>query len=451
MASQGIFKPEESKWINRVLVLFMLVFQAALFYSLVNGPVILQDSEEFLNSSLSFQKADNFYSGQRNQPLDFRQFSKRTPLYPLIISSLQSNHLHINYLYIIQIFIQLASLFIGFVLLKNIHTQGKLPIVFMSVFILFTPSLFIYTQFIMADIWLQLFCMLTALSLLKYLQNHNIQWMIALIIFSTLAALTKPVFLLASFALALLCGYHVIKSTKKYWLILCFTPFVSWYGISKMNKRLTGVFHYSSIGYINLLHYNTNLFLVAKYGNAEAAKQLEPLMITPGSKTEFKKNYRDVNERCKEILLKDGFSYTIYHLKGVLYFFLDPGRFDLYNFFRLETNNSQGFLHKGTSFQKVKGIFGSQPVIAILLLLVFIGNLLKTIGFLGFIWINRSKKSVLFLAALVFYVALLTGPLGASRFALPVSLIIIIMATVFYKTLWDARVKRLKSSESKTA
>jgi len=293
--------------------------------------------------------------------------------------------------------------------------------------------------------------MLTALSLLKYLQNPNIQWMIALIIFSTLAALTKPVFLLASFALALLCGYHVIKSTKKYWLILCFTPFVSWYGISKMNKRLTGVFHYSSIGYINLLHYNTNLFLVAKYGNAEAAKQLEPLMITPGSKTEFKKNYRDVNERCKEILFKNGFSYTIYHLKGVLYFFLDPGRFDLYNFFRLETNNSQGFLHKGTSFQKVKGIFGAQPVIAILLLLVFIGNLLKTIGFLGFIWINRSKKSVLFLAALVFYVALLTGPLGASRFALPVSLIIIIMATVFYKTLWDARVKRLKSSESKTA
>lgn len=451
MASQGIFKPEESKWINRVLVLFMLVFQAALFYSLVNGPVILQDSEEFLNSSLSFQKDDNFYSGPRNQPLDYRQFSKRTPLYPLLISSLQSNHLHINYLFIIQIFIQLASLFIGFILLKNIHPQGKLPIVIMSVFILFTPSLFIYTQFIMADVWLQLFCMLTALSLLKYLQKRNIQSMIALILFSTLAALTKPVFLIASFALAILCGYHVVKSTKKFWIILCFTPFVSWYSISNMNKHLTSVFHYSSIGYINLLHYNTNLFLVAKYGNAEAAKQLEPLMITPATKSEFKKNYRDVNTKCKEILLKNGFSYSIYHLKGVLYFFLDPGRFDLYNFFRVETTNSQGFLHKGASFQKVKDMLNSHPAIVTLLVLVFLGNLIKTIGFLGYIWINRSNKMVVFLASLVFYIALLTGPLGASRFALPVSLIVIILASVFYKTLWDARVKRLKGSESKSA
>jgi len=445
MLTQRIFTPEESKLINRFLFFFMVVLQAALFYSFVNGPVILQDSEEFLNSSFSFQSDENFYSGQRNQPADYRLFSKRTPFYPLVISALQANHIHLNYIYIVQLFLVLFSIFIGFILLKRVYPHGKIPIWTTSVLILITPSMFIYSQFIMADIWLQLFIMLTALSYVNYLLKKEVKWILATLIFSTLAALTKPVFLPASFAFSLLGGYHLVRSNKKYFFALCLLPFLSWYGISRINKRLTGVFHYSSIGYINLLHYNTNLFLVSKYGNAEAENQLEPLMIIPRSKTEYKKNYHEVNAKCREILLQNWFSYSIYHFKGVIYFFLDPGRFDLFNFFRVETTNSQGFLHKGTGLQKLKTTFRDQPFIAIVLLLILVVNIIKTIGFIGFVWIKRTNKIIIFLASLVFYLAFLTGPLGASRFALPVSLIIIVMASAFYKLKWDSRFKNATS------
>jgi hypothetical protein len=448
MSAPRIFVPEESKLINRFLILFLLVLQIALFYTLANGPVILQDSEEFLNSSFSFQKDGNFYSGQRNQAADYRLFSKRTPFYPLLISSFQSNHIHLNFIYIVQLFLALFTFFIGFVLLKRVYPNGKIPIINMSVFILFTPSLFIYSQFIMADIWLQFFIMLTAFSYINYVRKKDTIWIIATIIFSTLAALTKPVFLPASFAMAILGGYHLFNSNKKYWIVFCLLPFLSWYGVSNMNKRFTGVFHYSSIGYINLLHYNTNLFLVSKFGNTEAANQLEPLMIVPHNKAEFKMNYREVNTKCREILYQNWFSYSIYHFKGVIYFFLDPGRFDLFNFFKVESTNSQGFLHKGTGIQKMKEIFNTQPAIALTLLFVFIGNLIKSIGFLGFVWINRRNKIILFLAALVFYIAFLTGPLGASRFALPTSLIVIVMASAFYKLKWEARLKNSKVLEN---
>lgn len=415
------------------MFLFLIVYHLALFYSLSHEPVLLRDSEEYLNSSKSFITNGNFYAGTQNTETDYRLYSKRTPLYPLILSGFYSLNLHWNFVYVLQVFLGLFNIFLALLLFNQLVKERLSGYFLFSVFLLFTPSQFIYSQFIMADLWLQTFIMICLLSYALFLKTKNSVWLVSLILFSTLAALTKPVFLLALFAVAAVCLYYFIRQKgQKLLVFVVLIPFFSWYSISSQNQKLTGVFHYSSIGYINLLHYNTNLYLNKAIGNAETSKLLEPLMIIPHTKNEFIKNYGEVNMVCKKAISSHLIGYSLFHTKGMVYFFLDPGRFDLYNFLRIEEEESNGFLHKSADENKIKNMLNEHPFITISLMVIFLVNVLKTLGFIGFIWVQRKNKLVWAGAILVFYIAFLTGPLGASRFALPVELIVICFASLFF-------------------
>ena len=428
----------DSKKTRILLILFLIVYHLAFFYSLSNQPVLLRDSEEYISSSKSFEINDNFYSGPRSTEVDYRLFSKRTPFYPVVLYGFRSLNLHLNFVYLLQLFLGLFNIYLALILLKQLVTKPSLAYIFLAFFILLTPSQFIYSQFIMADLWLQSFIMICIVSFAFYLKSQNSIWLIWLLLFSTLAALTKPIFLFASFGIAVFCLYILIKQKhRKLLTVLSILPFLSWFTICKQNEKLTGVFHYSSIGYINLLHYNTNLYLNQAIGKAETERLLEPLMIVPHTKHEFKQNYTQVNNVCKEALLYHIGGYFLYHSKGVAYFFLDPGRFDLYNFFRIEEGNSTGFLHKGANGNRLKSMFNEHPVVSVSLVLIFIVNILKTLGFIGFLWVQRKNRLVWAAAIVVFYIALLTGPLGASRFALPVELIVICYASLFFAELFQ--------------
>lgn len=423
----------DSKKIKIILVLFLIVYHFVLFFSLSNQPVLLRDSEEYISSSKSFEINKTFYAGPQSAEVDYRLYSKRTPFYPIILYTFRSLNLHLNFVYLLQLFLGLFNIYLALILLKQLIKKPSLAYIFLAFFILLTPSQFIYSQFIMADLWLQSFVMICIVSFAFYIKSKNSVWLISLILFSTLAALTKPIFLFASFGIALYSLIVVIKQNhSKLLIILVLLPFLSWFAICKQNKKLTEVFHYSSIGYINLLHYNTNLYLNKAIGKAETEKLLEPLMIVPHTKQEFKENYTKVNAICKEALLSHLGGYFLYHCKGMVYFFLDPGRFDLYNFFRIEEGNSKGFLHKGAGGNRLTKMFNEHPVVSIFLLLIFIVNVFKTFGFIGFLWLQRKNRLMWAGAIVIFYIAFLTGPLGASRFALPVELIVICFASLFF-------------------
>jgi len=424
---------KDAKKIGFLLLLVLGLYHLALYYSLSHQPVLLSDSEEYIHSAQSFEKSNTFYAGSQGDELDYRLFSKRTPFYPIVLSGFHCLNLHWNFVYLLQLFLGFFNVYLSFILLSGFLKNTLKSYIFLTVFIVFTPSQFIYSQFIMADLWLQSFIMIGLVSFAKFCKTKQSYWLVIIIIISTLAALTKPVFLIASFLIAMACFWYFLKQKGyKYLAIVALIPFICWYGVSYQNRKLTGVFHYSSIGYINLLHYNTNLYLNKAIGKVETEKLLEPLMIVPHTKQEFKINYNKVNSVCKQALLKNIVGYTVYHAKGMIYFFLDPGRFDLYNFFRIEEGNSKGFLHKGANEGRLKSMFKAHPAVSVFLVLIFLINLIKTFGFLGFLWVQRKNRLVWAGAIVVLYIAFLTGPLGASRFALPVELIIICFAAGFY-------------------
>ena len=251
----------DSKHIKILLVLFLIVYHVTLFFSLSHQPALLRDSEEYINSSKSFEINKNFYSGSQSGEVDYRLYSKRTPFYPVVLFGFRSLNIHFNFIYLLQLFLGLFNIYLALILLRQLIAKPSLAFIFLTIFILLTPSQFIYSQFIMADLWLQSFIMICIVSFAIFIKTRNSNWLIWLIVFSTLAALTKPIFLFASFGIATFCLFVFVKQKhRKLLTIFIILPFFSWFVISAQNKKLTGVFHYSSIGYINLLHYNTNLY-----------------------------------------------------------------------------------------------------------------------------------------------------------------------------------------------
>ncbi|MCC6722540.1 MAG: hypothetical protein IT243_10090 [Bacteroidia bacterium] len=419
-----------------VILILLIIYHLVLIYTLSHESAYISDSQEYINSSINYKENGNFYSGSSNSKTDYRLFSKRTPLYPLILYFFNKLNLILNLVFVLQIFIGLFNIYISIKLLNYLSQNYKLRYIFYILFILFTPAQFIYSMLIMADIWLQFFIMLSFWFFVEFYKTKHSFWLILILISVTLAALTKPVFLIFSILTAIVSMYYfLVKSRHKILILISLLPIISWYGVSMKNKINTGVFHYSSIGYINLLHYNTNLFLNNNIGKKETEKILLPLMKTPESKNDFKNNYNQVKNICIKEIIKRPISYAIFHFRGMIYFFADPGRFDIFTFLGLEKTNSQGFLHKGASNEKFKEIFVQNASIGVLLLAIFIINIIKTICFIGYVFISRKNIIIIVGAVLVFYIAFLTGPLGASRFALPVQLIIIVYAVNFLNSI----------------
>jgi hypothetical protein len=191
---------------------------------------------------------------------------------------------------------------------------------------------------------------------------------------------------------------------------------------SYRNYRQTGVFHYSSIKNHNLLRYNIRGFLTSKYDGEKAEQFITQINKEAVRKASYSEQYKFLENKIYDIIFSNVLSYSAFHLKGTINFFIDPGRFDLYNFLQIESSVSLLKLYHQHGFKAIFYIFKEIP----LTLLVYLSAMsVINILFLGaviyfIITPNRNRFYKMFLLTVCLYVALLTGPIGASRFRLPI-------------------------------
>ncbi|WP_299520932.1 hypothetical protein [Winogradskyella sp.] len=124
---------------------------------------------------------------------------------------------------------------------------------------------------------------------------------------------------------------------------------------------------------------------------------------------------------------KDLLSYLVFHAKGAVRIFIDPGRFDMVNFFKLNSDvkNEVGLLKQINEggLKSAIDYLKTQPLLIIICFnLVLLFNLIKFLGFLWFLIrkLKQSKLIIWIIFGFILYIAGLTGPLGASRFIIPV-------------------------------
>ncbi|MFG6686944.1 hypothetical protein ACGK9U_10205 [Mariniflexile sp. HNIBRBA6329] len=283
-------------------------------------------------------------------------------------------------------------------------------------------SQFIYANYLMSEMLLQFLIILLCYAFQNSIAKKSLGWLLGFQFIIVLLFLTKPVFYLFVIPNIFICIWlskHISKASFFSLIpILALVMYMSW------NKHRTGHFEFSSIQNLALKNYNLLYFQTNKYNEDYAYKVNDKINKEIAQLDSYKEKQQAIKSLSMQYIKKDFLSYTWFHLKGCFRMFIDPGRFDLYNFFNFNSKSEVGFLEHLNS-NGVTGAFNyfkKQPIIIILFLpIILIFNLLKLYGFSKF-WITNYKTAppVLWLSFfIIIYITLLTGPLSASRFLVP--------------------------------
>jgi hypothetical protein len=409
----------------RIEIIIVLVIHIGyMIYQLIAQHYILDDSAEYLATTNNLLSEGTLYNGDLNQHIDPALFTKRPPGYPLflLISRLFTHHF--APVIILQLVLSMMSFF---AMLKIFQPDGYARMM-VTAFIVFYPAQFIYTNLVMAEILFQFILMMAALALFRYLKTERFRMLFVYELMIILGILVKPVlypFVILNILLSLVLYY---RYRQRLIIISSLIPLIFVIIYASINQQRTGYFHVSSIQQVNLVDYNLYFYLMDQQGEEVAGQVTEEIRSTCGKEPDFRKRSRCLSDAATSIFKENILHYGWFHLKGMGRFFIDPGRFDLYHFFGLESSRGRGFLYH-INKSGIKGAWEylhmQQTGIILMLLGIAFVNFVRAIGFLFFLFNRKIDVAFrLFLFFLVGYIAFATGPLGASRFMLPMVLLV---------------------------
>lgn len=414
---------------SALLVVHLLFFLS----SVLHTPAPLPDSDDYRNASRNIYSQGILYCGDLSAPIREEQFTRRPPLYPLLVG-IEIVTGTGGPLFLLQIAISMLSIFFVYRIFnpfmpKSPHLRSNLiPLVAGIIFLLATPAQYIYASRTMSEIPFQLFLVLSAWTIFKYFRSNEPRFIWFYHLFITLGMATKPVLYPFAILSALLSVALFIKTRKRAFILSIAVPLAWIILYSTWNYNRTGSTQYSSIQTANLLNYNLRYYLMNQEGPQTASAEVDRLYETCGSAASYRDKNSCLEKEARDILLEHPLKYAIFHLKGSLRFFLDPGRFDIVSFFNLEESGSPGFLieiNKNGLNGAIRFLRNQGWGLILSLAFITLFKLLKIGGFILYLFQKQEQLQLkIFLVILVGYIALVTGPLGASRFLLPVELLI---------------------------
>jgi 4-amino-4-deoxy-L-arabinose transferase-like glycosyltransferase len=421
--------------------LFLLHLVFAL-YQLGHERYTLLDSEEYIQEAINIQEQGAFFSGDLNaKPLRIDHFTKRPPVYPLVLAGFQAVWKTEKAVIWLQLILSLFNFYLLFRMGQLLGWKQKHSFVLLP-FLLLYPAQFIYTNLVMTEILFQTFLCLLAWSLLKAWRERQLEHLVWASFWIVLGMLTKPILYLFALPFLLLCLFWAWQWKRKSLVLLGLVPLLAVLLYASVNQQRTGYFHFSSIQNLSLLQYTTYNLLMASHGPEQALQMADSILFVSLDIPDYAASQKYLQKACFEVIEDHPTEYLAFHLKGMLNFFLDPGRFDLYHFFGLETVGGRGLqiAFSEGGYGGVWSYLQTQPVgILLLLLLVALGNGLKLLALLIFPCLRKvALADRLLLLLLILYIAGLTGVSGASRFAVPLfPLLLLIVGTAVER--WKRR------------
>jgi hypothetical protein len=400
----------------------------ALYSRSADNGVLTNDSLEYLAAADNLRITGTLYAGPPQNPPSEELYSRRTPLYPVILLILRSVSGGLWLVVLFQVLLSVAGCVLIDKLLRNMGIPHPYRLVAAAVYLVY-PPLLIYSHMVMTEAVLQ-FELLVMLSLASSGLSRPATYGWFNVVLAA-AILTKPVMVFAWLPNTLFALYSSYKQRKASLFFLSCLPLVVICGWSARNEFQTGSFHYSSISSVTLRDWNTFHFLVGREGREHAEAFLEGIREQSSGRS-FAEHMAISDSSCKRVILDEAIAYSVFHARGMIFFFVDPGRFDIGRF--LGERETMGFLEY-LSFHGMRGILTllrelSAPVTIYLAIMLLI-NACVLVGFLAFT-LTRDvtvKPVKAYLVMVVLYVAVCTGPLGASRFRLPVFPYLVVAAT----------------------
>lgn len=394
-------------------------------FALIQEAQPLNDSQEYLQAAENLYQEGVLYSDDLNGAIREEAYTRRPPVYPLLLGLALMTGSAFPVL-LLQMLLSLLSITLVYKMFIKDPKHVWLP----ALLLLMTPAQFIYSNQVMAEIPFQCILVLLLWCIYRYEESstkNRLIWLANLLL--TLGMATKPVLFPLALLWMLISIFIFLRIRKTVFLVALLLPLL-WISVYTFrNHTRTGSLQYSSIQTTNLVNYNLRYYLIASQGSEVAAQKIDALYETCAEESTYKLRSKCLEKEARKVIIERPLKYAWFHLKGSLRFFFDPGRFDLVNFFPLLDRGAPGFLeelNKHGLKGSIRVLKDQGPLLVGGIFLIFLFKLIKIIGF--FLYLFRSKQSWIFrglLLGLVAYLALLTGPLGASRFMLPVELFII--------------------------
>jgi hypothetical protein len=393
-------------------------------WQIIHGNYFLRDSYEYLHAAANLKSNFLLYSGDITKPVIIELFTRRPPLYPLFLLACQLISQSMIVVIVLQNVLSIAGIYMVRQIILRYGYSAKYDILFI-VLLFLTPAQLIYANMIMSDTLFQFLLILLVWFFVKYMNEKSYMYGLLYAITLALGVLTKPVLVYFIFINVLFFIWISFKRATLKPLLLSLIPLILLFTYQYRNYRQTGVFEVSSLVTANVLDFNINFFLAQTEGKQtadstiSAIDSISTLQGTYKDKVAFKKQQTIV------IIKQQPVRFFIYHAKGMAGFFLDPGRFDLVNFFNLNAEKTNGLLYlinqvgfKGALVFLLKHSF----LLLLVLAIIFILNTFKFLFFIGFIFQgNINKYMKWFILFLIFYIAFLTGPIGVARYIMPLA------------------------------
>jgi len=418
-----------------VWALLLLAHGLAAAYALRTGHYLFPDSDRYQQAARNIGQRGQLYA----RPLPpgpptgqaVQEFTIRPPGYPLLLLAVGAP--------------------LGIVLLQNALSLGALAVVLGGwaasrarppgrgawaaalALALSFPAQLIYASALMSEVPLQAVVLLGVGLGAGFARTGRTRYLAGVAVAVVAAWLLKPVF--APFTVALLgVGLGLAwRQRRPVLALLGATPLLLALAYMGWNWQRTGYFHFSSIADINLLHYNAAGVLRQAQGPAAEAAWVARTLRAANAQPTFAARQRVVQAAAAAVLRRYPVRYAGQHALGMVTFFLDPGRFDSSVF--LGQTAAPGLLGRlrGQGLGGLwRGLAQQPPLLLALLALTAAANLFRLALALRGLWVARPAGSAApgwlglgtlagrwVAVAVLLYLALLTGPLGAARFLVP--------------------------------
>lgn len=403
----------------------VLYFAAAIHFlffikQIFFGNTMIQDSEEYLFAADNLLHHGTLYSWNLNHAFNPDWLTKRPFLYPLfllIFKLLSFGNSKVFYflVYLVQNLISLFNIHLSLKIVEKIGVKFRPG--YAILFLLFSTSQAIYSNFIMSEILMQLcFVTIAYLWIHKEFSSKLILWT-SLLLMAAMAI--KPVMMAAIFIFPLLYLIFYFKRFKIRDLIICLLPLLFFQINVQINSYRTGYAHYSSISNINLIHYNSYVTLMKAKGAEYADSSIDRIKAEASLTGSYPSKQAYIREGGKQIIQDHLGLYAALHLRGIAFALVEPGRFDFTQFFRLShPNQLMRMTNDGSGISKILKTFLNPLGIVLLFILIF--NLIRLFKIFEFIFKSRVSLRTKFIILIIpVYILTMTGPIGTSRFFMP--------------------------------
>ncbi|AMM51292.1 hypothetical protein TH61_09080 [Rufibacter sp. DG15C] len=408
------------KWVWLTIVVLHL---AGFLWQLNHQAYLLTDSQQYLNVAQNLREHGEIYSAVWQAPFILEGFTLRPPVYPLFILLWQLVTTSVWGVLLAQAFLSLFTLYTVQKLWQASYLQCRYPIVLLLALVLY-PAQIIYANMVMSEILVQALVLGCFVCLLHFRRRGNLYYFLMASLFLTAAMLTKPLFYPFTFLFLAWGIFEGIRRKKALLYLYAVLPLALAFAYQNYNEHRTGYFHFSSIQEINLRQFNAFGVWEKEHGYGYADSALTALETNADQQPSFAERQKFIRKASVNVLLESPVTYAQNHLMGMVHFFLDPGRYDLVHYFGVDIKKGPG-LSNYLQAEGYSGLFtyfkGYNFFFLLALVLLVLANLLKVLTLVLF---AMNKQVPVFekmlLLGVILLVAGLTGPVGASRYTVPV-------------------------------